>query len=242
MRADITPAPVDHVAVGQSRVTLQYQRSVKFLAFLAALLEPMGEFEQVFADIAEMADPDKAAGVQLDIIGEWVGISRIIENAIPLAFFGFAGVPAALPFGEEGRPEVGGRFYEEDQPYLDSNVLEDPEFRTLIKARIARNHTHGGPEDIIAALKFIFSADVVILDDPGGMEISISIGRGLTYFEQVLCSDLNILPKPAGVRIASKTYFDGPGFFGFSDQHFALPFGEEGEPSVGGAFAEEFYR
>lgn len=235
---------LDHQSLGRSRVATQYTESRKFLAYIRALLDSSAELESVLQKVAEQTDIDLAEGVNLDVIGEIVGISRIIPASVQLAFFGFQDNAAALNFGEEGAQGVGGRFYDEGEPYLATSVLNDPEYRMLIRAKIVKNHAVGTNEDVIAGLAYLFGggnmAIQVAVEDIGNMAIQVAVGRPLTYLEKVLISQLDILPRPAGVRISQRVTFDTTNYFGFDGQNNALSFGEEGQPSVGGLFAEEF--
>lgn len=239
----MSSAVLDHQVTGRSRVATQYTESPKFLAYLRALLVSSAELETVFQKIAEQVDIDLAEGVNLDIIGEIVGISRIIPASVQLAFFGFQDNAAALKFGEEGSQGIGARFYDEGEPYLATSVLNDPEFRLLIRAKIVKNHALGTNEDVIAGLAYLFGGGMAIqvaVEDIGGMAIQVAVGRPLTYLEKVLITNLDVLPRPAGVRISQRVTYSTTSYFGFDGQNSALSFGEEGQPSVGGQFAEEF--
>lgn len=239
----MSSTPIDHHETGRSRVATQYTASEKFLAYIRALLDSSAELEAVLQRVAEQADIDLAEGVNLDVIGEIVGISRIIPSSVQFSFFGFQDTPAALGFGEEGEPGIGARFYDEGEPYLGTTVLNDPEYRLLIRAKIVKNHARGTNEDIISGLAYLFYSgnDVpVVVEDVGGMAIQVAIGRQLTYLEKVLISSLDILPRPAGVRISQRVTYSASNYFGFDGQNGALSFGEEGLPGVGGQFAEEF--
>ena len=240
----MSAAVIDHSATGAGRVALQYSQSPKFLAYLRALLGPMDELEAVFQKIALQADIDQAEGVNLDVIGDIVGIDRIIPESVQLAFFGFADNAAALNFGEEGSPGTGGRLYDEGEPYLATSVLNDPEYRLLIRTKIVKNHATGRNEDVLTGLAYLFDSDAtgvpVSVDDVGGMTIQIAVGRLLTYLEKVLITTLDVLPRPAGVRISQRVNYVASNYFGFDGQTSALSFGEEGQPGVGGQFAEEF--
>lgn len=235
---------LDHQALGRSRIATQYTESQRFLAYVRALLESSAELEAVLQKVTEQSDIDLAEGVNLDVIGEIVGISRIIPASVQLAFFGFQDNAAALNFGEEDAQGVGGRFYDEGEPYLATSVLNDPEYRMLIRAKIVKNHAVGTNEDVIAGLAYLFGsgnmAIQVAVEDIGNMAIQVAVGRPLTYLEKVLISQLDILPRPAGVRISQRVTFDTINYFGFDGQSSALSFGEEGLSSVGGLFAEEF--
>lgn len=239
----MTAATIDHLAVGRSRVAAQYTESQKFLAYVRALLASSAELEAVLQKVAEQVDIDLAEGVNLDVIGEIVGISRIIPASVQLAFFGFQDNAAALNFGEEGSQGIGARFYDEGEPYLATSVLNDPEFRLLIRAKIVKNHALGTNEDVIAGLAYLFGGGMAIqvaVEDIGGMAIQVAVGRPLTYLEKVLITNLDVLPRPAGVRISQRVTYSTTSYFGFDGQNSALSFGEEGQPSTGGQFAEEF--
>lgn len=236
----MTSTTLDHRALGRSRVATLYTQSPKFLAFLDALLSYCNELEAVFQTVALQSDIAIAEGVNLDVIGDIVGVSRFIPNAIPVQFFGFDGQPGADLFGEEGLPGIGSRFRDESESYLSTSVLSDPEFRLLIGAKIIKNHSQGFNEDIIAGLTYLFpDAPNIVVEDGGGMAISIAIGRSLTFLEKTLISNLDILPRPSGVRIAQRVTYDVDAYLGFDFQPGAMTFGEEGQPG-GGLLAEEF--
>jgi Protein of unknown function (DUF2612) len=240
----MSSAPVDHVAVGLGRVALQYQNSPRFLGWLTALLTPFNELESVLQVLSQQFDIDLAEGVNLDVIGDIVGAPRLVPKAIPLKFFGFLSQPGALTFGEEGQPSIGGRWREDAEVDTATSVLSDPEYRLLIKARIVKNHSRGTGEDVLRGLSFLFDVQGVTVPvgvtDSGGMAFQISVGRLLSYTEQILISTLDILPRPAGARISHRVAYDATNYFGFADQLGALTFGEEGSATAGGQFAEEF--
>lgn len=231
--------PIDHAALAETRIATQYKRSTKFRAFIAALMARAQELEDVFQKIALWRNIDDAEGVALDVIGDIVGVSRIIDDVILTEYFGFDGFTLAATFGEEGDPSVGARFREEDETNTGSSVLADPEYRLLIKAKIVRNHSTGTNDNILAGLSYLFGGVPTGILDSGGMQIDVAIGRPLTNVEVALVSSLDILPRPAGVRINGVVTYFGEQYFGFDDQPGAMGFGDEGDASVGGIMAEQ---
>lgn len=203
---------IDHNAIGLSRITQQYREKAKFAAHISALLAAMDEIEQALQDIKSIRDIDEAEGEQLDIIGEIVGASRIISSTIS-----------------------------------GSNVLSDEDYRIVIRARIIRNHSKGHPEDILTGTAFILqqSQDLdfpIMVGDPGGMVLNIAVGRELTDVELTLILEVDILPRPMGVRLNELITFDPVNYFGFADQPGALGFADEEDPEIiGGPFAEEHH-
>lgn len=234
---------ISHKETGLGRVAAQYKNSTKFLAYLAALLDQADEIDAVLRKVEQQMDIDLAEGVNLDVIGEIVGVgSRILPDAIPLQirFFGFDGQANSGTFGEDGALGIGARFRDEQEPYAATSVLADLDFRTLIRARISKNHSHGTNEDMLASLVYIFNSTHVVVDDPGGMSINVAIGKQLTWQEKYIVKLLNILPRACGVRIGTYVSFDATKYIGFDGQIAALSFGEEGQPLIGGLLAEEF--
>jgi len=171
--------------------------------------------------------------VNLDVLGDIVGIGRVITESAAIPFFAFEDTPSGMAFGEEGFPSVGGRFRDEDEPYTDTTTLGDPEFRLLIRAKIIKNHAVGTNEDIITGLNYIFSGSLNVVNDPGGMKVDVGIGRTITSIEQILIRRLDLLPLSKGVKIGSVVSFESENFFGFEDQLNAKGFDV-------GIFAEEF--
>ncbi len=244
----MTSPSIDHQALGRSRVVLQYQHSPKFIGYLKALLAAPVELEGVLQKIALQTDIDQAQGVHLDVIGAIVGVGRIAPQSIAVQFFGFQGQAAALPFGQEDYPGNGGRLRDETESGFASSVLADPHYRLLLKAKIVKNHSKGTNEDILKGLSYLFGqggmAVQVAVNDQGGMAVQVAVGRQLTFLEKALIANLDILPRPAGVRISQRVTYNAENYFGFSDspQYMsgALTFGEEGRATLGGQFAEEF--
>lgn len=237
----MTTQPINHIELGLSRTATEYRNSPNFLAFIQALLKNGEELETALATVGLQSDIDIAEGVNLDVIGDIVGVSRVIPDAVLLYFFGFDDTTSGLNFGEEDGSGVNsGRFREEEESILATSSLADPEYRLLIRAKIVKNHSRGTGEDILAALSYIFPGVSVVLEDNNDMSFSLGIGRSVTQLEKALITVLDILPRPAGVRIATKVFFFPEDYFGFDGQLNAQPFGEEGDAVTGGIFAEEF--
>lgn len=211
----------------------------KFTAMVQAVSDAWAGIYDLLATMPQAFDVDTAVGAELDVIGRWVGQSRLVPNVLLLQFFGFQDNPAALNFGEEGNAAIGGRFYGEGEPIASTTLLADPEYRTLIKARIVRNNAQGSTADIVGALQFLFSAPAVV-EDPGTMAIGVAIGRPLSLVELAIITGLDILPRPAGVRIAWQGYFNADGYLGFAGQPGSVAFAEEGYVGPLGFLMEEF--
>lgn len=200
--------PIGHVALGLSRVIQQYQLAPKLRAFLTAILQQSDDLEAAALEFDDILDPSIMTGVNLDHIGNLVGISRILQTTI------------TLPGG------------------ITTNVLDDAEYRIVIAAKILKNASHGHDEEILDGISSLFQTNAVNIDDFGHMQITVAIGRLLTDTEIAIITQLDLLARPAGVRIVGIVNYDFDHYFGFQDQNNAKTFGELTDPTAGGAFAE----
>lgn len=229
----MTPIKIDHSAQASSLVATQYCEATKFLTVLAKLMGRAQDIENALMSMYDTVDVDSATGVNLDVIGDIVGISRNIPQGVLIPFFGFADTSAGVVFGEEGTLAAGGRFREESEGFTVTSILGDPEYRMVIKAKVIRNHAIGTAEDIINGLNFIFSGSLNVVDDIGGMKINIGVSHAVSYIEKVLIQQLDLLPRPNGVGISSMVSFDVNNSFGFADQQGAKGLGEESVLAAG---------
>jgi Protein of unknown function (DUF2612) len=216
-----------------SRIAKQYEESENFKLYLLALLDYAVQIEQVISSVELQLDIDIAEGINLDTIGEIVGISRIIPESVAFKFFGFDdSIPDGGIFGENGRRDIGARFRNEKELATGSSVLEDIEYRYLIRAKIVKNHSKGVGEDLIKGLRYIYQTDTVAVQDNYDMTFGIAIGKALTFAEKALLN-VDILPRPAGVLLNQKLTFNPDNYFGFENMAGASGFDV-------GIFAEEF--
>lgn len=222
-----------------SLITNEHRHKPKFEALVKAVSDTFGANYDLLQGMPNAFNLDTAIGAQLDIVGLWVGQPRLIPNVLLVEFFGFNGLGTPLAYGEEGSPALGGRFYGEGESYTATSVLADPEYRFLLRAKIVRNHAKGVTLEFAKSFKFIFNAPGLI-SDPGIMAIGIAIGRDLSLVEKAIITGLDILPRPAGVRIAWRGHYDATAYFGFDGQLNAVGFSEEGSTALYGPFMEEF--
>jgi hypothetical protein len=199
-----SPDVIDHAALGQSRILQQFRESGNFTAFLTGILSLSNQIEAGYQEMLYMASIDDMSGANLDTIGVIVGISRNVSGVVTLTWFGFEDTGAwATCFGEESDQSIGSRFFEEGEIYASTTILQDVEYRLLLKSKVAKNNSSSTPEDIIQSLRLIFGVeDIKLTENAGDKSISIAIGRPILAFEQALITALDILPRPAGIRIS----------------------------------------
>lgn len=228
---------IDHKELAISRLATQYRESTNLISYIQTLLLEANTLEQVFCDLLEKRWIDTAEGINLDILGSIVGQSRVFIDAEIFEYFGFADNPVAQSFGSVDDVSVGGRFITIGEPTTGLRELSDDEYRTFIRARIARNSTSSTPEDIISQIRFIFDSPLVLFVD-GNTQYTISIGRKLSLNEKAILTNTDIIPKTAGVNGVYVTEFDSNNFFGFQGVPNSGGFGSLVNPNQGGKFGK----
>lgn len=141
-----------------------------------------------------------AAGVQLDVLGQWVGISRIVPGVVlQNVYFSFD--TAAL--GLDTAPWFGP-----DDITTSTSALDDAAYRTLIYVKIAANNwdgTLGEYRRILAQALRNQGVTIAVIDNfDMTMTVLITGGTLSPVFRAILVN--GFLPlKPEGVRIAFQT-------------------------------------
>lgn len=207
------------------RLLTQFSGKNKLENLVRAMGRRIDVIEQALADLQDKRWIDTAEGAQLDGCGAIVDQSRMISEAIALPFFGFRSQPAARGFG---RARFRGRL----ESHLSTATLADPEYRKLIKAKVAKNISWGTTEETIASYQQIFDAPKVVLTELDNAKIRIGIARELSEGERVLAKALNLFVKPGGVGVDLKVHYNPLKTFGFKNQGLA-GFGK-------GSFAKTF--
>ena len=204
---------INHKDLGESRLASQFKEAVNLINFIRTLLNGSDELEIVFDDLINKRAIDTAEGEQLDNIGEIVGQPRVAILAEDVLYFGFTGFPNAQSFGDDGDPGVGGRFRSQVEAETGDTLIADPEYRTLLRARIIKNTTNTSPEEIISQIQFILGdIEVYILEIGDETKYKLGFGRPLTGNERILVTDADIIPKPLGVDVQYLEYEAGAVF------------------------------
>ena len=151
------------------------------------------------------SDIDTALGVQLDIIGKYVGVPRRVNGLdISREFFAMPSYDDASPGDYHGFAD-----YDETAPdwyfrvYRDENSaysMTDAEMRLAIKMKIRQNCSNHSLEDIDDITDEFFGADCLVTDG-ADMTLTYAFTPGLTYNLPAIAAFMKILPHPAGIKI-----------------------------------------
>lgn len=181
----------------QNLITSQHANKSKFLASVAASLQPLVDMQNLLLGIPALYDVDQAIGVQLDSVGLWVGVSRYV--AVPLAAFFSWGI-VGLGWGE-------AIWHQPLTPVTDLHRLDDATYRLLIKARIISNNWDGTIAGAYPALAVLFSGSstpgtVLTIVDNMNMTMTLTIGGqppGALFTALIEAGELGL--KPVAVRV-----------------------------------------
>lgn len=184
----------------------------------------LSETKKVFGSAIQLStllDVNTATGYALDLVGRHAGIDRVMKSIIPKEYFGWSEVEAALGFNT-------GVFYRYGDALKASSVLNDDEYRFLIKAKIIKNYQQPDIAGITYSLRHLLGEQAFIIDNYD-MSMNVVIPAGyLTPFRIHALKNLDILSRPVGVSYKYLIITDAQPFgwsgdplaFGFNDGKF----------------------
>lgn len=190
-------------------VTAQHRDKPKFAAMIRALVEPVVAQQAFIKHLPVDFDLDQAIGVQLDVVGEWVGRSRFVKTPIAGAWF---------TFDDDLRGFDRGVWQGPYDTASGITRLDDDTFRTLLRAKIAANNWDGTLPAAKAALEIVFpdGETHLVITDNQDMTVTFGVAGVIpSALFIALLSDGYLPLKPEGVRADYLiTTVDGP-LFGF---------------------------
>lgn len=184
----------DEGEIAANNLLDQHTRKPDTMAFTKSLFQPLTRLGVAFAELTELRWIDSAQGVQLDGIGDIVGIARDIPQSVFLPFFGYEGQPAGRAYGV-------ARYRSEYEEYATSYKASDEEYRTMIKAKIIANSSHGLREDIIRSLTEVLEARAVEITNLGNANVRARVWK--TYDDNIPIFQLidKLIQPAAGVNL-----------------------------------------
>ncbi|SFC86395.1 DUF2612 domain-containing protein [Pragia fontium] len=205
----------------------QYKDKPKAKATIELVSEQYQKTAQGLISLVEALNIDRAEGKNLDLIGKHVGQSRILNHAMSKELFGFWASLNSKGFSQ--KRQSGGRWYKKGSILAESAILDDEDYRFLIRCRIAKNYMTGTIENITELLSFIFNSESIAYDQYD-MSLSVVIkSDDISTFKRYAITQLDILPRPAGVNIYFYTAISnkpfgllgGVGAYAFNEGQFA---------------------
>ena len=186
-------------------ITSEHDDKPNFIATVRTLTQGFADVNAVCNTFPTVYNLDVAVATQLDAIGLWIGLSRILS--IPLANVYFSWDDTELLGWDSGSWQGPG----DSSSGLIS--LPDDSYRNLLRSKIAANNWDGTIPGALAVYQAIFAgAEQVIIQDNQDMSFIVGfVGAPLTAIDQALLTNGYIPLKPSGVRIAAVAVPVAPG-------------------------------
>lgn len=192
-------------------ITSQHADKPKFRALVDVGTQPFSGVIDSARAMSQAFDLDVAVGAQLDVLGQWVGLSRYASVTITGVYFAWD--TAALGWDQ-------GTWKGPFDPSEGLAAMDDETYRLMIRAKIGANHWDGTLPAYQAVLTQVFAGSGTVVFATDHQDMSMSVHFAGTHPPALLAGLIRsgAFPlKPAGVRIAG--YFVssviGAPFFGF---------------------------
>lgn len=198
---------------------IQYHDKPRARAHIALLVQELLAAGILF-DIRDAFDLETAVGVQLDILGLYIGVSRFYKGQILEGFFAFTDYiedppdPLKIGFAEYSNFETKlGKYLQYNDLLSSDLVLNDDDYRFILKLKIVQNNSNHSHKSIDDSM-FRFFGDTVYADSEGNMEMYYFVPAGRSAIVEVAIQK-QVLPRPMGVMLNYVVVQESP-FFGFA--------------------------
>jgi hypothetical protein len=178
----------------QNYITSEYQEQPNFQAVIAASVAVYVQIQSLLNSMIPIFDLSQApVGNQLDILGQWAGISRIINSPFSDIFFSW-----------DDQASDGWDFGIWQDPNNPTDIISLPDgaYLTLILAKIAANSWDGTTEGAYAIFAQLFPQYVLMYQDYQNMTFAVAIQGAVPDSLTLALLTGGYLPlRPEGVEI-----------------------------------------
>ncbi|HFD8837367.1 TPA: DUF2612 domain-containing protein [Salmonella enterica] len=115
-------------------ITNYHATKPKFVEHIDLVTRPLAETSAAINGLINAFDIDHATGIQLDILGQWIGLSRVVNQPISGVYFSWDTDGLGYDQGVWQGP------YDPDSGYTS---LSDETYRIVLKTKIAINNWDG---------------------------------------------------------------------------------------------------
>lgn len=185
----------------QNLLLLQY-RKPKAQATISALVGLLMIFDLIIS-VRDGYNLDTAVGVQLDVVGKYLGITRVVKG-FPLGtnhwgyiiYTATPPVPGIEPYSKySSGPGVGSflSYFDGEDTY----TMDDDEFRAILGMALRRRNTDASLQTIDNVLFPVFGTNYRAYEGP--MVINYKVQTALSRFAQI-AQGANMFPHPMAVK------------------------------------------
>ncbi|EEJ0779831.1 DUF2612 domain-containing protein [Salmonella enterica] len=147
-------------------ITNYHATKPKFVEHIDLVTRPLAETSAAINGLINAFDIDNAAGVQLDILGQWIGLSRVVSQPISGVYFSWD--TDGLGYGQG----VWQGPYDPDEGYT---TLSDDTYRLILKAKIAINHWDGQNDSLPAILDMATAGSGLRMQIVDNQDMTVSV-------------------------------------------------------------------
>lgn len=147
-------------------ITSYHASKPLFVQHVDLSTRPLVDAASAMAGMTSDFDIDTAVGVQLDIIGEWVGRSRVVSEPITGVYFSFDTDGLGFEQGIWQGP------YDPDSGFT---KLSDEVYRVILKAKIAINNWDGTNDSLPDILNTALSGSGLAMQIIDNQDMTISV-------------------------------------------------------------------
>lgn len=147
-------------------ITNYHAGKQKFVAHVDLSTRPLTDASTSLQSLISAFDIDSAVGVQLDVLGEWIGRTRIVRQPIAGVYFSFDTDGLGWEQGVWQGP------YDPDAGYTS---LSDDTYRIVLKAKIAINNWNGQNDTLPPILEAALGGSGLTMQIVDKQDMTISV-------------------------------------------------------------------
>lgn len=147
-------------------ITNYHSQKPLFVDHIDLITRPLTDVAGAMTALITEFDIDEAIGVQLDILGKWIGRTRVVSQPISGIYFSFDTDGLGFDQGVWQGP------YDPDAGFTN---LSDETYRIILKAKIAINHWNGTNETLPAILDTALTGSGLKMQIVDNQDMTISV-------------------------------------------------------------------
>ncbi|EFH3309055.1 TPA: DUF2612 domain-containing protein [Escherichia coli] len=195
-------------------ITNGHATKPRFVDHVDLSTRPLVDVSATVQGLVDAFCPDNAVGVQLDIVGLWIGLSRIVREPITGVYFCWDTSELGWDQG------VWQGLYDPDDGYT---LLSDEAYRLILRARIAINSWDGHNDSLPEILEMATAGSGLSMQIVDNQDMTISVWifpeRDVGEISREILAVIRmgyLTVKAAGVYTAGiEIPSEGNRFFGF---------------------------
>lgn len=147
-------------------ITNYHAGKPKFAAHVDLSTRPLTDVSTALEGLITAFDIDSAVGVQLDVLGEWIGRTRIVSQPIADVYFSF---------DTDGLGWDQGIWQGPYDPDAGFTSLSDETYRIVLKAKIAINNWNGQNDTLPPILEIALEGSGLKMQIVDNQDMTISV-------------------------------------------------------------------